>query len=88
MYSPFFPHFIFFLDLFLKLLTKYIIAGADFTAAKGIAALVNEFVSRKQPLYFVNPREEVITVFKGAVRDDFQYFASESDMDECLKSKY
>ncbi|KAF2888473.1 hypothetical protein ILUMI_17701 [Ignelater luminosus] len=61
------------------------ILGADFTAAKGIAALINEFVSRKQPLYFLNPREEVITVFKGAVPDDFQYFASESDMDECLK---
>lgn len=63
---------------------RYIL-GADFTAAKGIAALIDEFLSRKQPLYFLNPREDVITVFKGAVSEDFQYFTSDEEMDECIR---
>ncbi|KAF5285567.1 hypothetical protein FQR65_LT13201 [Abscondita terminalis] len=61
------------------------ILGADFTAAKGIAALIKEFVSRKQPLYFLNPCEDVISVLQGAVSDDFQYFAAMKDLEECLK---
>ncbi|KAJ8959235.1 hypothetical protein NQ318_022498 [Aromia moschata] len=57
------------------------ILGADFTAAKGILALINEFMMRKQPLYFLNPREEVISVFQGVMMDDFKYFNSREELE-------
>ena len=61
------------------------ILGADFTAAKGIAALIKEFLSRKQSLYFLNPHEDVITVLQGAVADDFRYFNSSEELEDSLK---
>lgn len=64
------------------------ILGADFTAAKGISALINEFVHRKQPLYFYNLREEVIQVFKGAVLEDIDYLRSPEELDQVLKEDY
>lgn len=61
------------------------VLGADFTAAKGIAALIKEFLSRKQPLYFFNPCDDVIAVLQGAVSEDFHYFTTTNDLEDCLK---
>lgn len=61
------------------------ILGADFTAAKGISALIDEFVQRKQPLYFINTRDEVVSVFKGAVVEDFTYFHNMEELEQELK---
>lgn len=61
------------------------ILGADFTAAKGISALIDEFVERKQPLYFINTREEVLSVFKGAVMEDFTHFGNMEELEQELK---
>lgn len=58
------------------------ILGADFTAAKGISSLMKEFTQRKQPLYFLNPREEILTVFKGAVLEDFYLIKSVDEIEE------
>lgn len=55
--------------------------GADFTAAKGISVLIKEFTQRKQPLYFLKPREEVISVFKGAALEDFRYINSTEELE-------
>ncbi|KAF5289787.1 hypothetical protein FQA39_LY03704 [Lamprigera yunnana] len=63
---------------------RYVL-GADFTAAKGIASLIKEFILRKQPLYFLNPCEEVIAVLQGAVSEDFHYFISTTELEDCLK---
>lgn len=61
--------------------------GADFTAAKGIAALITEFSLRKQPLYFTNVRKDVIYVFTGVMQDDFKYFNSKEDLDKFIDGK-
>ena len=61
------------------------ILGADFTAAKGISALINEFLIRKQPLYFLNTRDEVVTVFRGVFDNDFKYFNSREEMEAILE---
>ncbi|XP_043785496.1 sodium-independent sulfate anion transporter-like isoform X3 [Apis laboriosa] len=58
---------------------RYIL-GADFTAAKGIATLINEFNNRKQGLYFYNPRSDVIAVLKGACGEEFQYISTEDEL--------
>ncbi|KAK9881221.1 hypothetical protein WA026_015337 [Henosepilachna vigintioctopunctata] len=63
---------------------RYIL-GADFTAAKGISALINDFSVRKQPLYFFNTRKEVVTVFQGVLEEDFKYFTTSEELDTTLK---
>ncbi|XP_018330805.1 sodium-independent sulfate anion transporter isoform X2 [Agrilus planipennis] len=63
------------------------ILGVDFTAAKGISSMITEFMLRNQPLYFINPKEEVIAVFKGAVMEDFQYFKSVDDLQQHLSDQ-
>lgn len=66
----------------------FFIIGADFTAAKGIAALIDDFNKRKQMIYFFRPRDDVIAVFKGAALEDFQYVTTHSELDYILYCKY
>ncbi|KAL3272434.1 hypothetical protein HHI36_013915 [Cryptolaemus montrouzieri] len=61
------------------------ILGADFTAAKGISALIDEFSIRKQPLYFFNTREDVVSVFQGVLDEDFKYFKTIEQLEIALK---
>jgi sodium-independent sulfate anion transporter 11 len=61
------------------------ILGADFTAAKGISALINEFLIRRQSLYFLNTREEVVSVFRGVFDTDFKYFSSKEEVESVLE---
>ncbi|XP_076275104.1 sodium-independent sulfate anion transporter-like isoform X1 [Rhynchophorus ferrugineus] len=63
------------------------ILGADFTAAKGIAALINEFSSRKQPLYFLNARMEVVSVFRGVMSDDFVNFNCKTKLEQTIEEQ-
>ncbi|KAJ8667345.1 hypothetical protein QAD02_009007 [Eretmocerus hayati] len=62
---------------------RYVL-GADFTAAKGIAALISEFNSRKQGLYFYNPRSDVVAVLKGACEEDFQHVSTSEELSYLL----
>ncbi|KAJ9579480.1 hypothetical protein L9F63_024412, partial [Diploptera punctata] len=62
------------------------ILGADFTAAKGIAALIEDFNKRKQPIYFYNPQPSVVAVFKGASLEEFVHFCSQEELDFILQS--
>nr|CAI5829136.1 unnamed protein product [Callosobruchus analis] len=61
------------------------ILGADFTAAKGIAALINEFYLRQQPLYFCNTRSEVVSVFEGVMQQDFKYFSTKEELEKYIE---
>lgn len=61
------------------------ILGADFTAAKGISALINEFTYRKQPLFFLHAKREVISIFEGIIGTDFQHIDCVDDMDQIVK---
>ncbi|XP_020300520.1 sodium-independent sulfate anion transporter isoform X2 [Pseudomyrmex gracilis] len=64
---------------------RYIL-GTDFTAAKGIKTLINEFSSRKQGLYFYNPKLEVVTVLKGFCGDEFQYVSTQEELSYLLST--
>ncbi|EZA61752.1 hypothetical protein DMN91_003561 [Ooceraea biroi] len=64
---------------------RYIL-GADFTAAKGIKTLIDEFSNRKQGLYFYNPRSDVVTVLKGACGDEFQYVSTQEELSYLLST--
>ncbi|CAH1996912.1 unnamed protein product [Acanthoscelides obtectus] len=61
------------------------ILGADFTAAKGISALINEFCLRQQPLYFSNTRSEVVSVFEGVMQQDFKYFSTKEELEKYIE---
>ncbi|XP_074038318.1 sodium-independent sulfate anion transporter [Leptinotarsa decemlineata] len=63
---------------------RYIL-GADFTAAKGISSLINEFIMRKQPLFFLNVRKEVVSIFQEIIREDFKYFNSKEELEKIIK---
>ncbi|KAL2712867.1 sodium-independent sulfate anion transporter [Vespula squamosa] len=64
---------------------RYVL-GADFTAAKGIATLISEFNNRKQSLYFLNPRSDVVTVLKGACGEEFQYVSTQEELSYLLST--
>ncbi|EFN82619.1 sodium-independent sulfate anion transporter [Harpegnathos saltator] len=64
---------------------RYIL-GADFTAAKGMKTLINEFSDRKQGLYFYNPRSDVVAVLKGACGDEFQYVSTQEELSYLLST--
>ncbi|XP_076679781.1 sodium-independent sulfate anion transporter isoform X2 [Andrena cerasifolii] len=64
---------------------RYIL-GADFTAAKGIATLINEFNNRKQGLYFYNPRSDVVAVLKGACGEELQYISTQEELSYLLST--
>lgn len=63
------------------------IYGADFTAAKVIEILTQDFASRNQPLFFFNLKPSVSAVFEGVSPKDFIVYYSEEDIDELLKNK-
>ncbi|KAG8306811.1 hypothetical protein J6590_038752 [Homalodisca vitripennis] len=64
---------------------RYIL-GADFTAAKGIAALIDDFNRRKQPIYFYNPRPSVLTVLKGVCLEDFVHVCTQDELDYIVEA--
>lgn len=48
--------------------------------------LINEFSSRKQGLYFYNPKSDVVTVLKGACGDEFQYVSTQEELSYLLST--
>lgn len=61
------------------------VQGADFTAAKGIKSLIEDFVQRKQLLLFYNLKPSVVEIFKGVKPKDFHYCQTEKELHDFLK---
>ncbi|XP_063703592.1 sodium-independent sulfate anion transporter-like [Culicoides brevitarsis] len=53
------------------------IYGADYTAAKAIEMLLQDFESRNQPIYFLNLKPSVANVFEGAELDFHVFYTYE-----------
>lgn len=62
------------------------IYGADFTAAKVIECLTQDFSSRKQPLFFYNVKPSVVAVFNGLQPKDFVFYHSEDELDSLIRA--
>uniref|UniRef100_A0A1B6MDT6 SLC26A/SulP transporter domain-containing protein n=1 Tax=Graphocephala atropunctata TaxID=36148 RepID=A0A1B6MDT6_9HEMI len=60
------------------------IYGADFTAAKVIEVLTQDFSRRKQPLFFYNLKPSVVAVFEGIKPKDFVVYYNEHQLDNLL----
>ncbi|XP_069685119.1 sodium-independent sulfate anion transporter-like [Periplaneta americana] len=63
------------------------IQGADFTAAKGIKSLIEDFVKRNQPILFYNLKPSIVEIFQGVQPKDFKYCRNENELNELLKGK-
>lgn len=50
------------------------IYGADYTAAKVVATMIQDFESRKQKIYFYNLKLSVAQVFGGVTPDIIQLY--------------
>ncbi|XP_012217355.1 sodium-independent sulfate anion transporter-like isoform X2 [Linepithema humile] len=61
------------------------IQAADFTAAKGIKTLIEDFAKRSQPLIFHNLKPSVIEIFKGVKPSGLTCSSSELELNDCLK---
>ncbi|XP_014469968.1 PREDICTED: sodium-independent sulfate anion transporter-like [Dinoponera quadriceps] len=61
------------------------IQAADFTAAKGIKTLIEDFARRGQPLIFHNLKPSVIQIFKGVKPSSLTCSSSELELNDCLK---
>nr|CAD7202873.1 unnamed protein product [Timema douglasi] len=62
------------------------IQGADFTAAKGIKSLIEDFVKRNQPILFYNLKPSVVEVFQGVQPKEFKHCHNEAELNELLKA--
>nr|XP_018913369.1 PREDICTED: sodium-independent sulfate anion transporter-like [Bemisia tabaci] len=67
------------------------VQGADFTAAEGVKSLIDDFVTRKQPLLFYNLKQSVVEIFRGVQPAEFHYCQTEQELqnmiqDYCSKS--
>ncbi|XP_039290950.1 sodium-independent sulfate anion transporter isoform X3 [Nilaparvata lugens] len=60
------------------------IYGADFTAAKVIEILTQDFSKRKQPLFFYNLKPSVVAVFEGVQPKDFVVYYNDHQLDHLL----
>ncbi|XKL61562.1 hypothetical protein PGB90_008619 [Kerria lacca] len=63
------------------------ILGADFTAAKGIKCLIEDFKKRNQPLYFYNPHPHVLDVLNCVSLEDFDEISNMTDLEYILQSE-
>ncbi|KYN02976.1 Sodium-independent sulfate anion transporter [Cyphomyrmex costatus] len=63
------------------------IQAADFTAAKGIKTLIEDFTKRGQPLIFHNLKPSVIKIFNGVKPSGFTCSSSELELNDHLKGK-
>lgn len=60
------------------------IQGADFTAAKGIKSLIEDFSKRNQPIIFYNLKPSVVSIFQGVKPTDFVYCRTYSELNNLL----
>ncbi|XP_012256427.2 sodium-independent sulfate anion transporter-like [Athalia rosae] len=61
------------------------IQAADFTAAKGIKSLVEDFAGRGQPLLFHNLKPSIVEIFRGVRPSELKCSASETELNDYLK---
>lgn len=59
--------------------------GADFTAAKGVKSLIDDFNRRNQPLLFYNLKPSVVNIFKAVEPVSFIHCSTERELYDTLR---
>ncbi|XP_075973991.1 sodium-independent sulfate anion transporter-like [Anticarsia gemmatalis] len=60
------------------------VQAADFTAAKGIKALIDDFHQRGQPIIFYNVKPSIAEVFRGVRPREFLHCSCRAELDRLL----
>ncbi|KAK4874947.1 hypothetical protein RN001_014307 [Aquatica leii] len=60
------------------------VQSADFTAAKGVKTLIEDFVKRKQPILFFNLKPSVTSIFQGVQPSGFVYCQTLNELNDKL----
>ncbi|KAI5652189.1 sulfate permease family domain-containing protein [Phthorimaea operculella] len=60
------------------------VQAADFTAAKGIKSLIEDFHARGQPIIFYNVKPSIAEVFRGVKPREFLHTACRARLDQLL----
>ncbi|VVC90078.1 unnamed protein product, partial [Leptidea sinapis] len=60
------------------------VQGADFTAAKGIKSLIDDFHARDQTIIFYNVKPSIAEVFRGVRPREFLHCAHRAELDRIL----
>lgn len=63
------------------------IYGADFTAAKVIEVLTQDFSTRGQALFFYNLKPSIAAIFEGVQPKDFFTYYDKHELDEILRQR-
>ncbi|KAI4501430.1 hypothetical protein M0802_003307 [Mischocyttarus mexicanus] len=61
------------------------IQAVDFTAAKGVKNLIEDFLKRGQPLIFHNLKPSIVEIFRGVRPSSLKCSSSELELNDCLK---
>lgn len=61
------------------------VQGADFTAAKGVKSLIDDFNKRNQPLLFYNLKPSVVEIFKAVQPVSFVHCSTERELYATLR---
>ncbi|KAF7389159.1 hypothetical protein HZH66_010296 [Vespula vulgaris] len=61
------------------------IQAVDFTAAKGVKNLIEDFSKRGQPLIFHNLKPSIVEIFRGVKPSSLKCSSSELELNDCLK---
>lgn len=64
------------------------VQAADFTAAKGIKSLIDDFHSRGQTIIFYNVKPSIAEVFRGVRPREFLHCSCRDDLDRLLLDAY
>uniref|UniRef100_A0A2A4IZ56 STAS domain-containing protein n=1 Tax=Heliothis virescens TaxID=7102 RepID=A0A2A4IZ56_HELVI len=62
------------------------VQAADFTAAKGIKALIDDFHARGQTIIFYNVKPSIAEVFRGVRPREFLHCACRAELDRLLRA--
>ncbi|XP_012283907.1 sodium-independent sulfate anion transporter [Orussus abietinus] len=61
------------------------IQAADFTAAKGVKSLIEDFARRGQPLVFYNLKPSVLAIFRGVKPAELRCCSNEAELHDYLE---
>ena len=64
------------------------VTSTDFTAAKGFKAMLAEFYSRSQAVYWLNPSQAVTDVLVKVLGDQFNAISSIEDISQSCESSF
>jgi len=59
----------------------------DLGVFQGVKSLIEDFVKRNQPIFFLNLKPSIVEIFQGVKPKDFKHCSNEIELNELLQDK-